>query len=376
MTSTPPPAEVITGIDQVTAEWLTSVLSKSGALTHGVVKAFDVNTGRGNWSTSARLAVRYAEGSQGARPQRLFLKMVNADLDDEFFGASEVTYYTRDYVGVEGAPLIRCYAAAYSEEKRRYHLLLDDVSETHVEAATKAPTLDYGLALAEGLAALHARWWGAERLAALGTPGPFGAGQGVAGAPIHSAEHIRRFVDIAEPGAGHILNQFPAELQPHWPEMIRAFYAKHPHRMIERTHDLNGFTLIHGDVGHNNILVPRTGERPIYIIDRQPFNWSLTTWLGVYDLAYAIVLDWPVETRRQLEMPVLQHYHQSLLKNGVNNYTREQLVDDYRLCVAMGIYIATEYCRGSVGAKLIPIWLPMLQRSLIACGDLKCGELW
>ena len=29
----------------------------------------------------------------------------------------------------------------------------------------------------------------------------------------------------------------------------------------------------------------------------------------VYDLAYAMVLEWPVEVRRALEEPVLRHYH-------------------------------------------------------------------
>jgi len=357
------PDKVITRIDQVTPEWLTSVLASRGALTHGAVAAFDVDTGRGNWSTSASLKVRYVDGSQGALPQRLFLKMVNVDLEAESFGPSEVTYYTRDYAGVEGAPLVRCYDAAFSEELQRYHVLLDDLSGTHVEATKKAPTLEYGLALAEGLAAMHARWWGAQRLSE-------------AGATLHSARHIRRFVDIAEPGAAHILNRFSAELEPHWPEAIRALYAKHPQAIIERTQDDNGFTLIHGDVGHNNILVPRDGDRPIYIIDRQPFDWSLTTWLGVYDLAYAIVLDWEVETRRRLEIPILRRYHEQLIQKGIHGYAWEQLYEDYRLSVAMGVYIATEYCRGGVNERWVSAWLPMLRRSLTACDDLDCRELW
>jgi hypothetical protein len=355
--------DVISHLEQVTAEWLTLVLTNSGALTRGAVTTFTVDTSRGNWSANARLAVNYSADAQGARPPRLFLKMVNADLDDEFFGASEVTYYTHDYVGVAEAPLIRCYAGAYSEEQRRYYLLLDDVTETHIEAAQKSPTLEYGLALAEGLAALHAHWWGEQRLAE-------------ANAPTHSADHIRRFVSIAEPGAGYILDHFSSELQPHWPDMVRAFYAHHPQAMIERTRNANGFTLIHGDVGHNNILIPRAGTRPLYIIDRQPFDWSLTMWLGVYDLAYAMVLDWDSATRRQWETPVLQHYHATLLQRGVTDYAWAQLWDDYRLCVAMGIYIATEYCRGEGGARLAHIWLPMLQRSLTACDDLQCDALW
>lgn len=177
--------ETIVRLEQVTPLWLTTALTTNGALTHGTVASFDVDTGRGNWSSNARLSLRYSADARGSLPRRLFLKMVNADLDDESFSASEVTYYTRDYVGVADAPLIRCYAGAYSEEQRRYFLLLDDVTETHVEAATQAPTLDYGLALAEGLAVLHARWWGAHRLAQ-------------ANAPLHGEAHIRCFVDLAE----------------------------------------------------------------------------------------------------------------------------------------------------------------------------------
>ncbi|HRJ59423.1 MAG TPA: hypothetical protein PLV64_24300, partial [Anaerolineales bacterium] len=89
--------QVITNLDQITAEWLTSALSKSGALTHGAVQSFELGTGQGNWSTSANLKVTYTPDAQGTLPQRLFLKMVDTDTGDgEFFTDGEVTYYTRD----------------------------------------------------------------------------------------------------------------------------------------------------------------------------------------------------------------------------------------------------------------------------------------
>ena len=355
---------VITSLEQVTNEWLTAVLTRSGALTQGMVAGFDVDTGSGNWSTSGSLRLHYSPDARGERPSRLFLKMVDADTGDgEFFGPSEVDYYLRDYVDVPDAPLLHCYDGRYSPAIHRYHLLLEDVAASHMVACDKPPTLEYGLALAEAFAIVHARWWGAERLAETN-------------APLHDAEHIRRFAAIAEPGVGHIVGRVASELQPHWPAAMRDLFARHPQAMIHRSQDTNGFTLIHGDAGCYNIMVPREGERPLYLIDRQPFDWSLTTWLGAYDLAYAIALDWDVEARRQWERPILRRYHQTLSSRGVSDYCWEQLWDDYRLCVAMGVYIAVEYCRGQYNAETQWVWLPMLQRALAACDDLNCAELW
>ena len=54
----------------------------------------------------------------------------------------------------------------------------------------------------------------------------------------------------------------------------------------------------------------------------------------------------------------------------------EMLLYDYKLCAVMGVYIATEYCRGGVNEAWVHAWLPMLQRSLTACDELQCSSLW
>lgn len=355
---------VISQSNQVTPVWLTVVLRRNSALTEGAVKSLAVDTGRGNWSSNARLAVTYTPEAQGDLPAKLFLKMTNTDTGDgEYFDGSEVNYYVRDYVGVPDAPLLRCYDGVYDAAAHRYHLLLDDVSDTHTTADDLMPTAGYGQALAEGLAVLHATWWGADRLAA-------------AGAPIHDAAHIQRFVDIAAPGVDPILAGASDQLQPDWPALIRQLFEQHPPALVARTADANGFTLIHGDPGVMNILVPRIGDRPVYLIDRQPFDWSLTTWLGVYDLVYAMVLDWDVADRRKLERQVLTHYHTTLLERGIIGYSWDQLWHDYRLIVPMAVYIAVEYCRGGLNSEWAWLWMTMLQRALIAVEDLDCRQLW
>lgn len=354
---------VITDLEQVTPEWLTGALTRSGALQSGVVTSFNIDSRDRTLSTSAKLRIAYSEGATGEKPTRLFLKTVNADQEDEFFGPSEVDYYVRDYVGVACAPIVRCYDGAFSAEQHCYHLLLDDLSESHVEAKTKTPTLEYGLALIEALACLHAHWWGAERLAASGDRLP-------------GVDQINRFVEIARPGAGYILPEFADQLKPHWPEALTELIERHPRAMIDRTSDDRGFALIHGDVNRTNIIVPRESDRPLFILDRQPFDWSLTVWLGVYDLAYAIVLDWDVKLRRRYEMKLLRRYHEQLISRGVRDYSWERLVNDYRLCVPICAYVAIEWCRGGINHEWTHVWLPKLQRSLTACDDLNSRELW
>ncbi|WP_420643732.1 hypothetical protein [Candidatus Leptofilum sp.] len=362
---------VITDLEQVSVEWLTAVLTQSGALDQGQVATVESDGGAGNWSQNARLTLSYSDNAQGERPTRLFLKMVNTDLGDgEFFLPSEVTYYMRDYVDLPDAPLVRCYDGAYDATQHRYHLLLADMSETHEAAYGLKPNLAHGQAYAEATAILHAHWWGEARLRQIG-------------ASFHDAIHLKEFVIAGEDGIAHAYETFGEKYKPHWAALIHRIFAKLPARLASRAQDLTDFTLIHGDPNEGNILVPKVGEQPalsaskgpLYLIDQQPFDWSLTTWLGAYDLAYLIALHWDIDRRRELEMPVLRHYHKTLIERGVSGYSWEQLYEDYRLCVALTVPVAVEYmCDGGD-----PDWnwfrWGMIQHTLTAFDDLECKNL-
>ena len=354
---------VIRAMDQITPEWLTGVLRRAGVLAAGQVTSVIIESSERILSTGTRIRIAFSEDATGLLPTKLFLKTVKTDQDEDFFGPSEVNYYLRDYKGVTCAPIPRCYDAVFSEEQRCYHLLLDDLADTHIEARHKPRTLEYGLALAEALACLHAAWWGGKRLTKIDEHLP-------------TARQIEWFVEVARPGAGHILDAFDHELKAHWPAAVEEILQRHPLTMVARTNEPNGFTLIHGDPNWNNILVPHDADRPLYIIDRQPFNWSLTVWLGVYDLVYALVLDWSIDERRRFEMPILRHYHDRLMALGVRDYSWEQLLLDYCLSVPICVYVAIEWCRGGINEQWVHVWLPMLQQALTACDDLNCRELW
>src|SRR5438067_857959 len=66
---------VITDGGQMDVVWLSRALTRSGALTSGSVTAFTAEPQDNACSRSARIRPRYASGSTGHLPPRLFLKM-------------------------------------------------------------------------------------------------------------------------------------------------------------------------------------------------------------------------------------------------------------------------------------------------------------
>jgi hypothetical protein len=352
---------VISDVDQVTPDWLTDVLARSGVLPAGRVLQVGVETERSVWSQIVRLRPRYDDAT-GRPPTALLLKICAGD--DAVFGPSEVLYYTRDYQGLAAAPIPRCHDAQFSESPRAYHILMDDLSATHANTWEIAPTLERGRAVADALAALHAYRWGPAELSAIG-------------ATLPGTAEIERYIGHVRQGLQPLLDTLGDTLDPRWREALHDLFANHPARMLARTHDHAGFALVHGDVNPGNILAPRAAAGSVYLVDRQPFDWSLTTWLGVSDVAYMMVHWWDTALRRQWERPILRHYHDALTRRGVSGYPWDQLERDYRLCAVQSVYVAVEWLIVEQDrTRMRWVWEPQLHKAMTAFFDLGCAGLW
>jgi Ecdysteroid kinase-like family len=343
-------SNVITQVSQISREWLADKLREN-------VTAFHINIETSTNANNARISVQTERG-----PKSLFLKMCRG----QFGNPSEAHYCARDYADLPDAPIPTCYDAAYSAEQRAYHILMDDLTKTHRNSFEIAPTLAFGCAVAVGLAALHAHYWGEPRLAAIGEAIPTQA---------KLDEHLRHIY----PGLMPMLAAVGDELDAKSQAAIPAIFERHPAQLLARTANPIGFTLVHGDVNPGNILSPRSQnfERErIYLIDRQPFDWSLTTWLGANDLSYMLVQWWPTELRRECEADVLRAYHAELVWRGMSNYSFDELWQDYRLCAPQNLFTCAHWCTDAEDiVKMRWVWLPKLQRVMAAYWDLRCDEL-
>jgi hypothetical protein len=269
---------LISDSKQVDVAWVDEVLKRSGALGVGRVQGFDLTCSESVNASIARIHVDYETGSVGRQPRFLLLKICKNVA--RFLRDSEVHYYARDYVDLKNPPVPTCYDAASS--LAGYHILMDDLSATHQSNASV--TLKNGIGAADALADLHAHMWGPERLLAFGYALP-------------DQRNIDRYIRHIEPGLSPMLEAARGDINSEWQKALYDVFENHPAKMAERSRHPVGFTVVHGDPNPGNILTPREGAGRVYLVDRQPFRWSLATWLAVSDIAYMMVHWWDTNAR-------------------------------------------------------------------------------
>lgn len=351
--------DVITTPDQVTPEWLTGVLSKSGSLKCGkVIYVKIILTKTLPLSVVSRLEVGYSEGVPGFPPTKLFLKMAGPHLLKSVSfepNSREVAFYRTIAPDMNDPPFIYCYDAAYSESGMS-HLLLDDLSETHFQPEPpQPPSKSYCELAMDCLAQLHAHWWQHPRLGKdIGT--------------LFDGDQLNAFVGELEKNVisfvGFLGDKLSAERRKIYDRLLSS-----SHKIWGRLTDRSGLTVTHGDAHWWNLLYPRDRDT-----DRvRLFDWHL--WhvdLGARDLAFMVALGGYSERRAAIEQSLIRHYHRSLIAHGVRNYTWDDCWTDYRWSAIRNLNIPViQWLQG----KSVDEWLGNLERAMVAYDDLGCSEL-
>ncbi len=133
-------------------------------------------------------------------------------------------------------------------------------------------------------------------------------------------------------------------------------------------------TIVHGDFRYDNLFfAEEPGKRMLTVIDWQIMSRAR----GPYDLGYFLSQSVQTDARRAREKDLLAQYYQTLLDNGVKDYSREDCFQDYRrsvlYCLVYPVIAGgTLDLSNERGVSLVSA---MLERSLMAIDDLNCGEL-
>ncbi len=336
MPSTTRGVAVAHGPADITPQWLEAAL---GRRVHSFARTEAVSV----WGAHVLIVAR-VEGEPA--PLKLRVKVGSATV----FGRGEVDYYVRTFTGLVDPPLVRCHHA--EADATHYHLLLDDLTDTHRNQDDVPVTEVYGRALVESLAQLHAHHWA--------LPAPDAAGIEASLAPAHA-------------GLPVMLDAMAEEFSAADRDTVREVFDALPSSLTRRAQDPAGFSWIHGDLNPGNILAPRAGPGRVLLIDYQPFlQPPPLNALALSDLAHAMALWWPEDARRTLAPALVEHWHARLRSQGAGYASPEQLREDWRLCVAQTLTVPAARCSepGAVTAFRW-LWQTHVRRALAALADAR-----
>jgi len=200
--------------------------------------------------------------------------------------------------------------ASKNPKLRRYVLVLEDISDARPPSQVEGGSLDDALISLATLAKFHAHHWMSERSIAVSDriwainrlPKVIQASYAR-----NREEFVGRFGDLVGEAKMKVIDDAQVRLEGLLAPLVR-----------------DPWTLLHGDYRLDNIMFRPNGE--IVIIDYQLLCKGRPGW----DVAYFITTALSAEYKSE-EEKMLKHYHETLLSEGVTNYSFEELVDDVEL---------------------------------------------
>jgi hypothetical protein len=336
-------------------EYLTQALTRCGLLRDGGrVSGVVVDSSKSTiLSQIVRLRLSY-EGASGDAPASLILKTGLPEWTQINNGRREVAFYLLLAEVTSDQLVPRCIDAIWHEDTREWHLLLEDLTDSHFTLWNwpMPPTRSQSEAIIAARARFHAAWWDDPRL---GTS---------IGTWLESHDpQVQQFAEEFGRFADRVGDRLPAERRAVYERLI-----EEGHRLNARYHSHHNMTILHGDSHVWNVFLPRQGGDDVRLFDWDSWRVDVAT----DDLAYMMALHWFPDHRCRHERALLDHYHAQLLARGVIGYDRQALDDDYRLSVLWQITTPVWQAAHNLPSG---IWWHHLERIFMAIDDLGCRDL-
>jgi len=336
----------------ITSEWLSEVLRTSGLLKSGKIKDIrlqplsDVPFGT---PKIRRLEVDFSNHAVCDIPNKVILKI--APKEKEYF------FYTQIVEWMGQVPVPHCYLAHQDDDKSQAIFLLEDLSDTHFQTEWPVPPAFELCEMAiDCLASFQAFWWNDPRLETefrqMVTKGNYWTGR--------LNEAIDKLPDFLD----FVGDRLSAERKGMYEKVLA---SSNHHWMPGSTRNVK--TLLHGDIHFWNFLFPKDTLKN----ETRIFDWnSWDVGKGTNDLAYMMGLHWYPNLRQRREQHLLKRYHNSLMEQGVSNYSWGDCWLDYRESCLMNLFIPVwQWQRG----RSAIVWWSHVERSFLTFDDLDLNEL-
>lgn len=320
-------AKFPTCVEEVSCEWLTEILRKTGIPDDVTVKNFSVGPvgDPGQTSDIVRIQLEYDAEAPNA-PTSLIGKFP-AKFDQARQMAQAMNTYLKEvnffkYVADSAKGLApRCFAAEIDLESHDFVLMLEDIAHLRLGEMYVSNPEDSRLMLNK-IAPFHARWWNHPDLDKLDwIPQP--------GKPSFKPwmEQLKQVFAAILP---MVKGQFESYMSANaWATLEKSLVVWD--EMFDFTP--GPFTLCHGDYHYLQCFFPAATDNRFSVIDWQ----VLCVNASAMDVARPLLID--PESRRAHEKDLVDSYYEILAQNGVKDYSLDDLWEDIRLNAFWTAYI-------------------------------------
>jgi|TARA_B110000240_G_scaffold149371_1_gene165339 hypothetical protein len=314
-------------IDEITPEWLTQVLTGQGIINSKVLEARHSKIGDdvGLLSKVVRTQLTY-ENPTGKEPDALVVKIepsAGAFLDS----ANKAHVFAREirfYEEIASQVPIRVPKYYYGDvDERGGVLILEDLTRLKQHSQIVGLPNANVLAAVRQCAKLHAHFWGRD------------SSEGVDWIP---RDDGRLFINVEaqweqfEALYGLRIGEQAVELGRWLSQNILNLQRI----MAERIH-----TVCHADFRADNLLFGEPGTADEVVI----YDWQLATRaMGALDVSRLVGGSEPEQERRVHPLEALSCWHEELTSNGVQNYSIENAMEDFRIAAIANLAVPVRLC--------------------------------
>lgn len=349
---------VLKSTGELSAELVNQLM---GSMLPGVVTACEVTflgEGVGIMSSIARANLTFEDGSKGSLIHKCAAQNENkAAAQGLDFYANEINFYR--YLAAS-SPLRspRCLYGELDPDSYDFLLVLEDLGDAEAGDQLTGCSREEILLVAERAAQLHATYWGKTDAISWLHP--------------HNVKEISEFKRdvIFVPGVESTIEKFPELFNDDLADIVRRS-ADQFVELFDAT--MQGpLTLVHGDYRVDNLFFIRRPELEIVAVDWQNCGAAK----GPTDVAYFLSQGCDPALRQEIEMQALRLYHDTLLKEGVAEFSFEACLRDYRMCMLTSLITPIAVCGtlDSGNERGMEMGKVMLSRNLAAIEDLGCAE--
>jgi aminoglycoside/choline kinase family phosphotransferase len=319
--------------EDVTADWLTTVLRDRGCLGEDSVTGFTVEpVGTGQMGDSFRFELKLSDEGAVLCPRSVVGKFTAANDQSRATGVTmrtaevEVNFY-REVAPTLPARTPECFFADVDPSTARFVLLLEDLAPREPGDQVIGCSVDESALALEELAKVHAGRWGdtsLEELEWLNRRDEVALSSLASLYPALFEAFVARYSDRLSDGVPRVGERF-------FPKVEQ--YLRRPEGPL---------TIQHADYRVDNLLFGPPGSASVAIVDWQ----TVTLGAAAADLSYFMGGSLSTDTRRKHEGELVAHYLSALRSLGVSGYSFDDLWLGYRRHAYAGLVM-------TVGAAIL-----------------------